>query len=458
MKIAMLSPIAWRTPPRHYGPWEWVVSLLTEGLIKRGVDVTLFATQDSITSGKLEAICPRPYEEDSSLDAKVWEGLHIAHLFERAEQFDLIHNHFDFLPLTWSGLVRTPILTTIHGFSSSKILPVYRRYNQKVYYVSVSEADRDPELDYIATIHHGIPVDQYKFHSQPGEYLLFFGRIHPDKGTHEAIEIAKKAGMKLIIAGIIQDHGYFENEVKPHLNSTIQYIGSVYQEEKSEILGGAYALLHLIHFKEPFGLSLIEALACGTPVIARGLGAIPEIVEPGKNGFIVETEDEVLDALKKIPEIDRLECRRFAERKFNHARMIEAYLQVYHRILEKENREEKRPWGGYRVLGIEPSFKAKKIWIDPGKRLSYQKHHHRNEHWILIEGKAKVILDGKEILLKPGDSIDIPQGSAHRIWNVGEGPLSFIEIQRGDDFSEEDVIRLEDDYGRSDHSSEVSIS
>lgn len=162
MRIAMLSPIAWRTPPRHYGPWEWVVSLLTEGLVKQGVDVTLFATQDSMTSGKLEAVCPRPYEEDSCLDPKVWEGLHIAHLFEKAEQFDLIHNHFDFLPLTWSRLVRTPILTTIHGFSSPKILPVYRRYNRKVYYVSISEADRNPELDYIATIHHGIPLDQYK--------------------------------------------------------------------------------------------------------------------------------------------------------------------------------------------------------------------------------------------------------------------------------------------------------
>lgn len=457
MRIAMLSPIAWRTPPRHYGPWEWVVSLLTEGLVKQGVDVTLFATQDSMTSGKLEAVCPRPYEEDSCLDPKVWEGLHIAHLFEKAEQFDLIHNHFDFLPLTWSRLVRTPILTTIHGFSSPKILPVYRRYNRKVYYVSISEADRNPELDYIATIHHGIPLDQYKFHSQPGKYLLFFGRIHPDKGTHEAIEVAKRTGMKLIIAGIVQDQRYFEEEVKPHLDSMIQYIGPIGQERKSEILGGAYALLHLIHFNEPFGLSLIEAMACGTPIIARGLGAIPEIVESGENGFIVKTVEEALEALKRIPEIDRSECRRMVEGKFNHHQMVEAYLQVYRSIIEKEKREEKRPWGGYKILESESSFKAKKIWIDPGQRLSYQKHRHRNEHWLLIEGKAKAVLDGKEIYLKAGDSIDIPQGSAHRIGNIGKSLLSFIEVQRGDDFSEDDVIRLEDDYGRADYSSGVSV-
>lgn len=457
MKVAMLSSIAWRTPPRHYGPWEWVVSLLSEGLVKRGVDVTLFATQDSIASGKLEAVCPRPYEEDPNLDPKVWEGLHIAHLFERAEEFDLIHNHFDFLPLCWSGLVRTPVLTTIHGFSSPKILPAYRRYNRKTYYVAISDADRNPELDYLATIYHGIPVDLYDFQPRPGKYLLFFGRIHPEKGTHEAIQLAKRAGMELVIAGIIQDRGYFEKEVQPHLDPRVQYIGPVGQEKKSEILGGAYALIHLIQFKEPFGLSLIEAMACGTPVIARGLGAIPEIVKPGKNGFIVETLDEALESLEKIKEIDRSECRRTVEEKFTQDRMVDAYLQIYEQILNREMREEKRPWGGYRILGSEPLYKVKKIWVDPQKRLSYQRHHHREEHWVLIEGKAQVILEGREILLQPGDSIDIPKGAAHRIGNIGEGPLSFIEIQRGNRFSEEDVVRLEDDYGRADDSAGTCV-
>ncbi len=448
MRIAMLSPIAWRTPPRHYGPWEWVVSILTEGLIQRGVDVTLFATQDSITSGRLEAICPRPYEEDQSLDPKVWEGLHIAHLFEKADEFDLIHNHFDFLPLNWTGVVKTPILTTIHGFSSPKILPAYRRYNRRVYYVAISEADRLAELDYIATIHHGIPVKEYSFNPDPGRYLLFFGRIHPDKGTHEAIEVAKRTGRELIIAGIIQDAGYFEEMVKPHLDSQIRYIGPVTQEGKSELLGGAYALLHLINFSEPFGLSLIEAMACGTPVVARGLGAIPEIVNSGENGFIVETIEEAVEAIHRITEIDRSACRKSVERRFGHERMVEDYLRVYQRILEMEKREEKRPWGGYRILDSGSSFKVKRIWIDPQRRLSYQRHRHREEHWVLIEGKAKVILEGRDSTLLAGDSIHIPKGAAHRIGNIGEGVLSFIEIQRGEALSEEDVIRLEDDFGR----------
>ena len=182
MHIAMLSPIAWRTPPRHYGPWENVASLLTEGLVSRGHEVTLYATADSQTNGMLQAVCPRGYEEDRSLNPKVWECLHISELFEHADAYDLIHNHFDFLPLTYSGLTTTPVVTTIHGFSSPGILPVYKKYNGKVFYVSISDADRSPDLDYIKTIHHGIDIKQFDFQSAPEDYLLFFGRIHYDKG------------------------------------------------------------------------------------------------------------------------------------------------------------------------------------------------------------------------------------------------------------------------------------
>ena len=223
MKIAMLSPIAWRTPPLGYGPWERVVSLLTEGLAVRGIDVTLFATADSVTQAKLHAIVPRPYEEDKTLDPKVWECLHISELFEKAGDFDLIHNHFDFLPLTYSGLTDTPVLTTIHGFSSPNILPVYRKYNHKTSYVSISNANRSPELDYIATIYHGIDLENFTFQETPGDYLLFFGRIHHDKGTAEAIQIARQTGMKLILAGFIQDMDYYRSAVEP--TSTVSVPG-----------------------------------------------------------------------------------------------------------------------------------------------------------------------------------------------------------------------------------------
>ncbi len=187
----MLAPIAWRVPPRHYGPWERVVSLLTEGLVEAGADVTLFATADSCTGARLSAVVPSPYEETPGMDAKVWEGLHLAHAFGRAQDFDLIHNHYDFLPLTYASLVDTPVVTTIHGFSSERILPAYRAFDDRVHYVSISDADRHPDLTYLATIHHGLDFKEFTVQRQAGEHLLFFGRIHPDKGAADAIRVAR---------------------------------------------------------------------------------------------------------------------------------------------------------------------------------------------------------------------------------------------------------------------------
>ena len=283
MRIAMLSPIAWRTPPRHYGPWESVVSLLTEGLVSRGYDVTLFATGDSETSGKLHAVCPRGYEEDSSIIPKVWECLHISELFDHADEFDIIHNNFDFLPLSYSGLITTPVVTTIHGFSSPDILPVYKKYNSKGFYVSISDADRSPDLDYIKTIHHGIDMNQFDFQPLPDDYLLFFGRIHHDKGAREALEIARACNKKLILAGIIQNDAYYSQFIEPYLdNNNVFYAGSVGPDQRNQLLGKASALLHPINFNEPFGLSVIEAMACGTPVIAFNKGSMSELIENGQ--------------------------------------------------------------------------------------------------------------------------------------------------------------------------------
>src|SRR5947208_10137428 len=205
----MLAPISWRVPPRHYGPWERVVSLLTEGLVERGLDVTLFATADSLTSARLDGICPRPLAEDESLDPKVWESLHIANAFEKAASFDLIHNHYDFLPLSYGGLVSTPVVTTIHGFSSDRIRLVYRRYDGRVAYVSISDADRDPELHYAATVYHGIDLAEFTPRQQPGRGLVFLGRIHPDQGVAEAIAVARAVDLPLAIAGIVHDADYF---------------------------------------------------------------------------------------------------------------------------------------------------------------------------------------------------------------------------------------------------------
>lgn len=335
MRVGILAPIAWRVPPRHYGPWERVVSILTEGLVQRGLDVTLFATADSRSRARLAAVCPRPYAEDAGLDPKVWECLHIAHIFERAAEFDLIHNHFDFLPLSYSRLVKTPVLTTIHGFSSERILPVYQKYNDSTYYVSISNADRHPSLDYVATIYHGIPLDEFTLQPEPGDYLLFFGRIHPEKGLAEAIEVARRAGRRLLIAGIIQDQVYFDRQIAPHLdNDRVRYLGSVGPERRNQLLGGAYALLHLINFAEPFGLSMIEAMACGTPVIARPLGSIPEIIRHGETGFIANNLDEVVRLLPEVGGLNRPLIRAYVAEHFSQTQMVEAYLELYRQIVD----------------------------------------------------------------------------------------------------------------------------
>jgi glycosyltransferase involved in cell wall biosynthesis len=334
MRVAILSSIAWRTPPRQYGPWEQVASYLTEGLHEKGLDVTLFATTDSLTQAKLEGVCGSPYAEDREVDPKVAECLHISHLMEHAGDFDLIHNHFDFLPLTYSKLIRTPLVTTIHGFSSHKILEVYQRYNPSTSYVSISDADRDESLDYIATVYNGVDCADFPFEPNPQDYLLFFGRIHPDKGTSEAIQIARQAGKVLLIAGLIQDDAYFEQEVKPFINDrSVFYLGNAGPGERKTLLGKALALLHPIQFDEPFGLSVAESMFCGTPVIAFNRGSMRELIVDGKTGFLVHDTYEAVRAVDKLGEIDRQVCRHWAQTMFSKEKMVDGYLAVYEKIL-----------------------------------------------------------------------------------------------------------------------------
>lgn len=334
MRIAMIAPIAWRTPPRHYGPWELVTSLLTEALVARGVDVTLFATLDSVTAGKLDGIVPASYSEDPAIDAKVWEYRHLSHAFERAEQFDLIHNQADFPAHAFSRLVRTPMVTTIHGFSSERILPMYKPFEDRIHFVAISEADRHPDLTYAATIHHGIPIEEFPFDPVGSEDLLYFGRVHPDKGTREAIEVARAAGRRLHIYGVVQDEAYHQREVLPLVDETdVIFHGPAGGQARARALGRACALLHLINFDEPFGLSVVEAMACGTPVIATRRGSMPELIEHGRTGFLVDDLDEAVAAIDRIGSIDRRSAREAVARSFTVDRMTEQYLSLYRRIL-----------------------------------------------------------------------------------------------------------------------------
>ncbi len=336
MRIGIISPIAWRTPPRSYGPWEQVASNVAEGLHARGHDVTLFATADSITAGRLEAVAPVGYEEDPTVPAKVYEALHIARAMEQADRFDVIHNHFDFLPLTWSRLIGTPLVTTIHGFSSPAILPVYREYDGHTAYVSISDADREPSLGYVGTVYNGIRLADFNFRSRPGAYAVVLARIHPDKGVHLAIEAAEAAGVPLLIAGIVQDRDYFRQEVEPRLDGeSVRFLGPLGPVERDELLGGALALLHLVTFDEPFGLAMVEAMACGTPVIALRRGAVPEVVAHGHTGFVVEDVGGAVEALRAVSALERRECRSRVEEHFTVETMVDGYLQAYAAAIDR---------------------------------------------------------------------------------------------------------------------------
>jgi len=333
LRVALLGPIAWRTPPTHYGPWEQVTGLLADGLAARGVDVTLFATLDSKTGAELNGVCPRGYAEDPSLDGRVWEALHVAHALSRSGQFDLVHNHLDWLPLAFSAHCAAPMVTTIHGFSDRAILPAYAAATSS--YVSISDSDRVPELDYVATVYHGIDLSLLPFSAAGGEDLVVFGRIHPDKGTAAAIDIARRAGRRLVICGIVQDGRYFTEQVEPHIDGDrVVYLGSVGPQQRAEVLGSALALLHPIAFAEPFGLSVVESLAVGTPVIAYPLGSMPEVVDDGVTGYLVTGPAAAAEAVTRVARLDRARCRRVAEDRFSASGMVERYLSVYAEILE----------------------------------------------------------------------------------------------------------------------------
>ena len=335
-RVAVLSPVAWRTPPRQYGAWETVASNITEGLVARGWDVTLFASGDSRTRAHLHAVIDKGYEEDSTVDPKVAEYLHISEAFEHANEFDLIHSHYDFMALTYTRLVQTPVLTTIHGFSSPKIMPVYQKYRDG-YFVSISDTDRAPGLNYLATVHNGVDLSLYPLRENGGDALIFLGRIHPDKGVHLAIEVARLSGRPLTIAGIIQDEAYFGEQVKPHLGGPdVHYVGSVGVREKNELFSTAFALLHLNTIPERFGLVLAEANAAGVPVIAMDSGSCREVIKEGQTGFLVNDVKQAVEALERISEIESRACRRRVEDYFSIDTMVDGYERVYSTIFELE--------------------------------------------------------------------------------------------------------------------------
>jgi glycosyltransferase involved in cell wall biosynthesis len=282
-------------------------------------------------------VIDRGYEEDAAIDPKVAEYLHISEVFEHAAEFDLIHSHYDFMALAYTRLVKTPVLTTIHGFSSPRIMPVYEKYRDG-YFVSISNSDRAPGLNYLATVYNGIDLSLYPLQERGGDHLVFLGRIHPDKGVHLAIEVARLSGLPLLIAGIIQDRAYFHEQIEPHLSRTIRYIGPVDVPGKNALFAEARALLHLNTIPERFGLVLAEANAAGVPVIAMDLGSCREVIQDGQTGFLVNNVHQAVEALERLGEIDRNACRQRVQQCFSIETMVEAYERVYGAIFALEGK------------------------------------------------------------------------------------------------------------------------
>ena len=303
---------------------------------RRGLDVTLFATGNSRFGGRVESVVPVGCAEDPALNSDVFSALHIGRLMERAHEFDLIHNNFDWKPMTYAlGTKAPPMLTTVHGFSSPQILAAYYACAWRSFYVSISDADRDPGLSYLGTTYNGIDPDEFTFKDKPGEYLVFLGRFHPEKGTHLAIEIAKRAGKQLRIAAIPQDEEYFRTQVEPHIDGEqIVFLGEVRRRERNELLSNALALVHMTTRPERFGLTMVEAMACGTPVLGANMGSVPEIVVDGETGFVCDSVEEAVAKVPLLSRIDRRKCRERVAAEFTVDRMIDRYLDAYGKAVD----------------------------------------------------------------------------------------------------------------------------
>jgi len=340
VRIAILGPIAWRCPPRHYGGWEQAVFTLTEGLVRAGVDVTLFASGDSVTRARLQSVVPRPLMEDPELRkaARGYEILHALHCLEQAEAFDLIHTHAGSFVVSYAPFVRRPLLVTLHGSSAEPDSAVLYRHFRTLPYIAVSEAERRilPELSYLATIHHGVEVERFPYSDIPGDYLLFVGRIARVKGVHTAIAVSRRTGIPLLIGGIVpaEEEAYFNREIAPQVDGElVRFIGPVTAEERNRLACGALAFLHLVEYEEAFGLTMIEAMACGLPVIGTRRGAVPEVVAHGRTGFVVHDLDEAVEAVGRVRGISRAACRAWVEERFSARRMVDDHLRVYERVL-----------------------------------------------------------------------------------------------------------------------------
>ena len=359
MRIAQIAPLWERVPPPAYGGIELVVVFLSDELVRRVHEVTLFASGDSITLAELESVHPRALRLDPHVkEYGIYEMLQLGLVYERADEFDIIHSHMGCAALPYANLVKTPTVHTLHGIFTPDNEKMFK-YAKKQPYISISDAQREARLglNYVATAYNGIDVSSYKFHPQPSDppYLAFLGRISPEKGTHLAIAIAKQAGWHLKMAGKVDvvDVEYYEKEVKPLIDGKqIEYLGEANHEQKNALMGGAVATLFPITWREPFGLVMVESMAAGTPVIAMKLGSTVEVIDHGKTGFLCENIDEFVSAIDKVTDLDRYACRQHVENRFSLQKMTDSYEAVYRKILEKRFAQNGR---SHSLVGLSKS-------------------------------------------------------------------------------------------------------
>lgn len=343
MRIAMIAPLIEAVPPRFYGGTERVVSVLTEELVRRGHDVTLFASGDSETTAKLVTGCPRGLRLDPDVrDTLAYTLIELGEVYKRAHEFDVIHNHLDYLAFPFARLAATATISTTHGrFDLPEVQRVYGVFPEQTL-VSISDAQRErlPRANWVATVYNGIDVTNFHFRPEPGDYLVFLGRISPEKRPDRAIEIARDVGMRLIMAAKVDDvdHDYYEHAIGPMIQQSplVEFIGEVDERGKDELLGNAYAYLFPIDWPEPFGLTMVEAMATGTPVIAYRAGSVPEVVADGVTGFVCNAFHDMIEAIPRVRTLDRRACRLLVEERFSAAAMADDYERVYSAALRRD--------------------------------------------------------------------------------------------------------------------------
>jgi mannose-6-phosphate isomerase-like protein (cupin superfamily) len=429
----MLLPLSRGLFQIDYQYWEKTIHSLAGGLREKGFEITVYPEHDPDMPGPgALGACVRVFD-----------------FFEKARDFDLVHGYFDPLLAARAAMAEAPAaIITLDGPISAQDLAVLKKYRDRVFCVSPFEGPPDNELDCSLTVRPGLDVDQYRFQDRPGDYIVCFARMMGNKEIVEAEEITRRAGKRLVITGNSASAKRI-GRIMPLLHGrSIEFAGLSNPEDEAGLIAGAYALLYLGR-RVPFVGSLLVSMASGTPIVAVGTNnAISEVVIPGITGFIAGSQEEAAEALSRVGGLDRRACRVAVKDRFNMDLMVDGYSRLYSAILDKTDREDRRPWGYYEVLADEDHYKVKRIVVYPGKRLSLQRHLYRAEHWHILSGTAIARSGDREVLLKSGESVDIPEKVLHRLHNPGTENLMIIEVQRGSYCGEDDIERFDDDYGR----------